>query len=201
MASFELPRRSGTAVSSGPTAGQVRRPSDGAIPREVVFIQCAGSRDPAKHLPYCSKICCMYTSKQAILYRHRVPEGQAYVFYIDIRAAGKGYDEFVQRAMEKERVIYLRGKVSRLYREERPERGGQPVVVVWGVDTLTARRGTDALAIAATESLAMAIIDPRLQDMNGATLGAMLRSKHNVPFLFLTQRSTQTYERAAMAWA
>ena len=67
-----------------------------------------------------------------------------------------------------------------------------------GFDTLTARRGTDALAIAATESLAMAIIDPRLQDMNGATLGAMLRSKHNVPFLFLTQRSTQTYERAAM---
>jgi len=122
--------------SSGPTAGQVRRPSDGAVPREVVFVQCAGSRDPAKHLPYCSKICCMYTGTQAILYRHRVPEGQAYVFYIDVRAAGKGYDEFVQRAMEEERVIYLRGKVSRLYRQERHERGA-PAVVVWGADTLT----------------------------------------------------------------
>jgi heterodisulfide reductase subunit A len=125
--------------SSGPTAGQIRRPSDGAVPREVVFIQCAGSRDPAKHLPYCSKICCMYTAKQAILYRHRVPEGQAYVFYIDVRAAGKGYDEFVQRAMEEERVIYLRGKVSRLYREEQPDRRDGKVVV-HGVDTLTMRQ-------------------------------------------------------------
>jgi heterodisulfide reductase subunit A len=126
--------------SSGPTAGQVRRPSDGAVPREVVFIQCAGSRDPAQHLPYCSKICCMYTAKQAILYRHRVPKGQAYVFYIDVRAGGKGYDEFVQRAMEEEQVVYLRGKVSRLYREERPDRGDRAVVVVCGADTLAARQ-------------------------------------------------------------
>jgi heterodisulfide reductase subunit A2 len=119
--------------SSGPTAGQVRRPSDGEIPREVVFIQCAGSRDPEKHLPYCSKICCMYTAKQAILYHHRVHDGQAYVFYIDIRAAGKGYDEFTQRAMEEERVVYLRGKVSRVFRE-----GDK--VVVWGADTLSGRQ-------------------------------------------------------------
>jgi heterodisulfide reductase subunit A len=116
--------------SSGPTAGQVRRPSDGATPHEVVFVQCAGSREPEKHLPYCSKICCMYTAKQAALYRHRVPDGQAYIFYIDIRAAGKGYDEFTQRAMEEERVIYLRGKVSRVFRE------GEKVVV-WGADTLS----------------------------------------------------------------
>jgi heterodisulfide reductase subunit A len=119
--------------SSGPTAGQVRRPSDGKVPGEVVFIQCAGSRDPEKHLPYCSKVCCMYTAKQAILYRHRVHEGQAYVFYIDIRAAGKGYDEFTQRAIEEEHVIYLRGKVSRVFRE-----GDK--VVVWGADTLSSRQ-------------------------------------------------------------
>jgi heterodisulfide reductase subunit A len=119
--------------SSGPTAGQVRRPSDGKVPREVVFVQCAGSRDPEKHMPYCSKICCMYTAKQAILYRHRIHEGQAYIFYIDIRAAGKGYDEFTQRAMEEERVIYLRGKVSRVFRE-----GDK--VVVWGADTLSGRQ-------------------------------------------------------------
>jgi len=128
--------------SSGPTAGQVRRPSDGTVPREVVFIQCAGSRDPEQHLPYCSKICCMYAAKQAILYRRRVHqgsrsipsfEGQAYVFYIDIRAAGKGYDEFAQRAMEEEHVIYLRGKVSRVFRE-----GNK--VVVWGVDMLSNRQ-------------------------------------------------------------
>lgn len=119
--------------SSGPTAGKIRRPSDGREPQEVVFIQCAGSRDPQGHLSYCSKICCMVTAKQATLYRHRVHDGQAYVFYIDIRAAGKGYDEFTQRAMENERVVYLRGKVSRLFR--RRDR-----VVVWGADTLSNRQ-------------------------------------------------------------
>ena len=116
--------------SSGPTAGQIHRPSDGKIPHEVAFVQCAGSRDPEKHLPYCSKICCMVTAKQAVLYRHRVHGGQAYIFYIDIRAAGKGYDEFTQRAMEDEDVVYLRGKVSRIFRK-----GDK--VIVWGVDTLS----------------------------------------------------------------
>ncbi len=119
--------------SSGPTAGKVRRPSDQKIPREVVFIQCAGSREPSKHMPYCSKICCMYTAKQAILYSHRVHEGQAYIFYIDIRASGKGYDEFTQRAMEDDGVVYLRGKVSRLFRQ-----GDK--VIVWGSDTLSGQQ-------------------------------------------------------------
>jgi len=119
--------------ASGPTAGQVERPSDGKVPREVVFIQCAGSRDPEKHMPYCSKICCMYTAKQSILYRHRVHGGQAYVFYIDIRAAGKRYEEFTQRAMEDEDVVYLRGEVSRVFRE------GEKVVV-WGADTLSGQQ-------------------------------------------------------------
>jgi heterodisulfide reductase subunit A len=119
--------------ASGPTAGQVQRPSDGRVPREVVFIQCAGSRDPEKHMPYCSKICCMYAAKQAILYRHRVHGGQAYVFYIDIRAAGKRYEEFTQRAMEDEDVIYLRGEVSRVFREDEK-------VMVWGADTLSGQQ-------------------------------------------------------------
>ena len=119
--------------ASGPTSGQVRRPSDGKVPEEVVFIQCAGSRAPERHNPHCSKICCMYTAKQAILYRHRVHDGQAYIFYIDIRAGGKGYDEFTQRAMEEDRVIYLRGKVSRIFRE------GDKVLVL-GADTLSGRQ-------------------------------------------------------------
>lgn len=119
--------------ASGPTSGKIPRPSDGQEPREVVFIQCAGSREPQRYMSYCSKICCMYSAKQAILYRHRVHDGQAYVFYIDIRSPGKGYDEFIQRAMEKENVIYLRGKVSRLFREN-----GQ--VVVLGADTLSGQQ-------------------------------------------------------------
>ncbi len=119
--------------ASGPTAGQVRRPSDGKVPMEVVFVQCAGSRAPERHNPHCSKICCMYAAKQAILYRHRVHDGQAYVFYIDIRAGGKRYDEFTQRAMEEDRVVYLRGKVSRIFRDG--ER-----VMVWGADTLSGQQ-------------------------------------------------------------
>ncbi|MFB0536130.1 MAG: FAD-dependent oxidoreductase [Anaerolineae bacterium] len=119
--------------ASGPTVGKVLRPSDGKEPREVVFVQCAGSRDPELGMPYCSKICCMYTAKHAMLYKHRVHDGQAYIFYIDIRSAGKHYEEFVQRAMEEDRVLFLRGKVSKIFRE-----GDK--VVVWGVDTLSDRQ-------------------------------------------------------------
>jgi len=117
-------------ASDGPTGGEIRRPSDGRVPQEVVFVQCAGSRDPEEHKPYCSKICCMYVAKQATMYRQQVPQGQAYVFYIDIRSQGKGYEEFVQRAMEDYDVLYLRGKVSKVFAEDSK-------VVVWGVDTLT----------------------------------------------------------------
>jgi heterodisulfide reductase subunit A len=116
--------------ASGPTAGIVQRPSDGKEPKEVVWIQCAGSRDPELHMPYCSKICCMYSAKQAMLYKHKIPDGQAYVFYIDIRSAGKRYEEFIQRVMEEDDALYVRGKVSKVFRE-----GDK--VMVWGVDTLT----------------------------------------------------------------
>ncbi len=119
-------------LAEGAGDGTLRRPSDGRVPRQVAFVQCAGSRDPEHGLPYCSKICCMYTAKQALLYRRRVPEGQAVVFYIDVRAAGRGYEEFVQQAMEEGGVLYLRGKVAKVFRE-----GDR--VRVWGVDTLSGR--------------------------------------------------------------
>ncbi|MFZ1976524.1 MAG: CoB--CoM heterodisulfide reductase iron-sulfur subunit A family protein [Bacteroidota bacterium] len=115
--------------ASGPTLGEVKRPSDGTVPKKIVFIACAGSRDPAKGIDYCSKICCMYTAKHAMLYKHKVHDGDAYVFYMDIRAGGKGYDEFVRRAIEEDNVNYIRGRVSRVY-----ERNGK--LVVHGADTL-----------------------------------------------------------------
>jgi len=111
---------------------KIQRPSDGKTPREVVFVQCAGSRDPEHGVPYCSKVCCMYVAKQAVLFKERVPHGQAYVFYIDIRSAGKGYDEYVQRAMTDYRTLYLRGKVSKIFQD-----GSK--VIVWGSDTLSNR--------------------------------------------------------------
>jgi heterodisulfide reductase subunit A len=114
----------------GPTGGEIRRPSDGAVPKEVVWVQCAGSRDPELHMAYCSKVCCMYVAKQAIAYKQQVPQGQATVFYIDIRSQGKSYEEYVQRAMEEHDVLYIRGKVAKVFQQN-----GR--VVAWGVDTLT----------------------------------------------------------------
>jgi heterodisulfide reductase subunit A len=119
--------------ASGPTAGKVQRPSDGKEPKEIVFVQCSGSRDPERGVPYCSKICCMYTAKHAMLYKHNVPDGNAYVFYIDIRAGGKGYEEFVTRATEEAGVVYVRGKVSRIMLQD-----GK--LVVWGADTLSGQK-------------------------------------------------------------
>jgi len=115
--------------ASGPTSGIIRRPSDGRIPKEVVFIQCAGQREPETALAYCSKICCMYTARHAMLFHHKVPDGQAYVFYMDIRAGGKGYEEFVKRCQEEGGLLYLRGRVAKVYEEK-----GK--LVVKGVDTL-----------------------------------------------------------------
>ena len=114
----------------GPTGGQILRPSDGQVPKEVVWVQCAGSRDPELHMPYCSKVCCMYVAKQAMLYKQQVSDGQATVFYIDIRTQGKGYEEFSQKAMEEFDVLYVRGKASKVFQQN-----GR--VTVWGVDTLT----------------------------------------------------------------
>ncbi|MBC7234450.1 MAG: FAD-dependent oxidoreductase [Chloroflexi bacterium] len=133
--------------ASGPTGGEIRRPSDGKVPETIVFIQCVGSRDPAHGVPYCSKICCMYSAKHAILYKHRVHNGQAYVFYMDNRTAGKNYDEFGRRAIEEEGAIYLRGRVSRVF-----EKDGK--LIVRGADTLA---GTQVEIEADMVVLAMAL--------------------------------------------
>lgn len=99
----------------GPTKGEIKRPSDGRSVRRIVFIQCVGSRD-VNHLPYCSKICCMYTAKHALLFLERVPGSEAYVFYIDVRTGGKGFEEFYKRVQE-EGAVYIKGRVSRIYRD------------------------------------------------------------------------------------
>ena len=116
--------------SSGPTEGHLKRPSDGKEPKTIVFIQCVGSRDENLGRPYCSKMCCMYTAKHAILTKEHIPDAKVYVFYIDIRAAGKNYEEFVRRAIEQYGAMYLRGRVSRIF-----EKNGK--LVVRGADTLS----------------------------------------------------------------
>jgi heterodisulfide reductase subunit A len=115
--------------ASGPTGGEIRRPSDGQTPKNVVFVSCVGSRDNAKGLSYCSKICCMYVAKHTMLYKHKVHDGTAHVFYMDIRAGGKNYDEFVRRAIEQDGAQYHRGRISKI-----TEENGK--LIVRGVDTL-----------------------------------------------------------------
>jgi len=115
--------------ASGPTGGHVKRPSDGKEPKTVVFVSCVGSRDPAKGRPYCSNFCCMYIAKQSILTKDHIPDSQSFVFYIDIRAPQKGYEEFTRRAQEEYGTRYIRGRVSKIYPE-----GDK--LIVRGADTL-----------------------------------------------------------------
>ena len=118
--------------ADGPTRGKILRPSDGKVPKEIVFIQCVASRDPDRYMPYCSRICCMYTAKQAALYKEQVVDGQPYIFYMDIRSDAKDYEEFLQKTIEERGLLYLRGRVSRVFQDNGKVR-------VLGVDTLTGR--------------------------------------------------------------
>lgn len=99
--------------ASGPTKGEIL--VNGEKPRDVVFIKCVGSRDPHTGVPYCSRVCCMYTAKHAHLVRDKIPDANITVFYMDVRAFGKGYEEFYDR-VKHERVTYRRGEPSEVYR-------------------------------------------------------------------------------------
>ena len=103
--------------ASGPTNGHLKRPSDGKEPKNIVFVQCVGSRCAAgaeKGHEYCSKVCCMYTAKHAILTRDHYPDTNCYVFTIDVRTPGKNFDEFYRRAVEQYGVHYIKGMVGKV---------------------------------------------------------------------------------------
>ena len=128
VTSLELERIMNAA---GPTGGHLERLSDGKAPKEIVFIQCVGSRcadDRGK--PYCSKICCMYTAKHAMLIRDKYPDTNVTVFYIDVRTPGKNFDEFYRRAVEDYGVNYIKGQVGKVA----PQADGS--LLVQGVDLL-----------------------------------------------------------------
>ena len=106
--------------AAGPTAGKLLRPSDGVHPHKIVFVQCVGSRCEncaEKGKEYCSKICCMYTAKHAMLTRDKYPDTDVYVFYIDVRTPGKAFDEFYRRAVEEYGVHYVKGMVGKIVPE------------------------------------------------------------------------------------
>ncbi|MEW6443732.1 MAG: CoB--CoM heterodisulfide reductase iron-sulfur subunit A family protein [bacterium] len=112
--------------ASGPTTGEIL--INGKRPKDIVFIQCVGSRDKTVGNEYCSRVCCMYTAKQAHLVREKVPGANITVFYMDVRAFGKGFEEFYDR-VKMEGVTYRRGNPAEVYRK-----GGR--LVVKSEDTL-----------------------------------------------------------------
>lgn len=97
--------------ASGPSAGKVMRPSDNSLPKKVAFIQCVGSRETSAD--YCSAVCCMYATKEALILKEHHPEMEVTVFYIDIRAYGKGFESYYERA-KKAGVRYVRCQPSSL---------------------------------------------------------------------------------------
>ncbi len=111
----------------------VRRPSDGRPVRDVVFIQCSGSRDPENHKPYCSRICCLYTNKQARLLRDSNPDCRAWVSFMDVRTDCKNTEEYCQQNIEESGIVYVRGRVSKVWQEGDRLR-------LWTADTLTGEK-------------------------------------------------------------
>lgn len=148
--------------AAGPTGGTLLRPSDGKHPHTIVFVQCVGSRcDGAqKGKPYCSKICCMYTAKHAMLCREKYPDTEVYVFYIDVRTPGKNFDEFYRRAVEEYGVHYIKGMVGKVI----PQNG---VLKVQASDLLDNRQ----LHIEADMVVLAAAIEP---DKSARSLATML---------------------------
>jgi heterodisulfide reductase subunit A len=115
--------------ASGPTGGHLKRLSaDGRDPKTIAFIQCVGSRD-LHHNKYCSSVCCMHSTKEAILASEHDPEIHSYIFYIDIRASGKGFQNYIARAEKEYNVTYIRSRVAEITQdaEENP--------VIWYEDT------------------------------------------------------------------
>jgi heterodisulfide reductase subunit A len=117
--------------ASGPTLGELKRPSDGKIPHNIAFIQCVGSRD-FRCEPYCSSVCCMHSTKEAMMAYEHEPGTKSTIFYMDMRAVGKRFQEYIARAKKDYNVTYIRGRPGRI--EVNPENDNP---IIWYEDTTT----------------------------------------------------------------
>lgn len=98
--------------ASGPCGGEVARPSDGTHPKRLAWIQCVGSRNSHNSNPWCSSVCCMYAAKQSIIAKEHDPDVQSTVFYMELRAFGKDFDKYIEKAKNDAEVVYKRAMVS-----------------------------------------------------------------------------------------
>jgi heterodisulfide reductase subunit A len=187
--------------ASGPTAGHVIRPSDGKIPKKVAFLQCVGSRDEKIGNLYCSRVCCMYATKEAQLIKEHVPEAEVTIFYIDIRAFGKGFEEFYRRAEKEFNIKYVKGRVAEILenpvnknvviRAENVE-SGEPieeefdmVVLSTGIVPAATNAIEKTLPIPTNEDgffvTANPKIDPVTTSLNGVFTAGMAESPKDIP--------------------
>lgn len=118
--------------ASGPVGGHLIRPSDGKIPKRVAFIQCVGSRSLKLGSAFCSSVCCMYATKEALIIREHDPQVEVYIFYNELRAFGKGFQEFVNRARNVWGVKYIRSRPGEI-REDSETKS----LIIWYDDTFT----------------------------------------------------------------
>jgi len=100
--------------ASGPYSGKIIRPSDGDVPEKVAFLQCIGSREFKDGQPYCSSVCCMYTAKEAVIAKEHMDQVNPTIFSMDIRAYGKDFDKYINRAQEEYGVRYIRSRISHI---------------------------------------------------------------------------------------
>lgn len=105
--------------ASGPFAGKVLRLSDGDIPRKIAFLQCIGSRDMKRGQPYCSSVCCMYTAKEAVIAKEHFDVINPTIFCMDVRAYGKDFDKYIERAKNQYGVRYIKNRIASIL--EMPE--------------------------------------------------------------------------------
>jgi heterodisulfide reductase subunit A len=139
------------------------RASDGKEPKKLGFVQCVGSRDE-KMYKYCSSVCCMYATKESILVREHVPDINSTIFYMDMRATGKGFQEFVQRAEKNYGVRYIRSRPAKV----QPANGGSGVLVTYETRGLAGEQ--------VTEEFDMLVLCPALVPSSGAPeLAKLLR--------------------------
>jgi heterodisulfide reductase subunit A len=131
--------------ASGPTSGVLLRPSDGEPAKRIGFIQCVGSRD-VRHQIFCSAVCCMHSSKQAVLASEHDPDARSFVFYTDFRASGKGFREYVTRAEREYGVEYIRSRVAQITEDE----AHNPIILYEDVNTSRPAQMMVDLAVLAT---------------------------------------------------
>ncbi|MFW9866980.1 MAG: FAD-dependent oxidoreductase [Candidatus Thorarchaeota archaeon] len=131
--------------ASGPLGGHLQRPSDSNDPKKIAFINCVGSRD-IKNNPYCSSCCCMYTTKEAMIAYEHDNEIESSIFYIDLRAAGKGFREYIQRGENEYAIKYIKGKVAKIIEDDQKN----PIIIYEDIDSSQVKQLKFDLVILAT---------------------------------------------------